>query len=76
MVLFHKIRLLTLIGGDTVSGSGVCRFCGSSGAAPLPAVGNVCADPDCQVSGWFGFFFFFLKKNNFIEIISLKNIKA
>ena len=35
--------------GGVVGGSGVCRFCGSSGALPLPALGNVCQDPDCQV---------------------------
>ncbi|KAI5734120.1 hypothetical protein M8J77_002638 [Diaphorina citri] len=28
--------------------SGVCRFCGLTGTSGLLAIGNVCADPDCQ----------------------------
>ena len=36
-------------GAGSVGGSGVCRFCGASGASALPAVGNVCQDADCQV---------------------------
>ena len=28
---------------------GTCRFCGSSGAAGMLSLGNVCTDPDCQV---------------------------
>ena len=31
------------------AGPGVCRFCGASGNTGLLAIGNVCADPDCQV---------------------------
>lgn len=29
--------------------SGVCRFCGATGSSGLLAIGNVCADHDCQV---------------------------
>ena len=29
--------------------AGVCRFCGTTSNTGVLAVGNVCADPDCQV---------------------------
>ena len=29
---------------------GVCRFCGTTSNSGVLAIGNVCADPDCQVS--------------------------
>lgn len=29
--------------------SGVCRFCGATGTSGLLAIGNVCADHECQV---------------------------
>lgn len=29
--------------------SGVCRFCGATGTSGLLAIGNVCADQECQV---------------------------
>lgn len=29
--------------------SGVCRFCGATGNSGLLAIGNVCADHECQV---------------------------
>lgn len=40
-------------GGTTSHGagaSGVCRFCGATSNSGLLAIGNVCADYDCQVS--------------------------
>lgn len=30
--------------------SGVCRFCGATGSSGLLAIGNICADQECQVS--------------------------
>lgn len=39
-------------GGPSGRGSatnGVCRFCGATGNSGLLAIGNVCADHDCQV---------------------------
>lgn len=30
------------------TGTGVCRFCGATGNSGLLAIGNVCADQDCQ----------------------------
>lgn len=33
-----------------VGTSGVCRFCGTTGTSGLLAIGNVCADHECQVS--------------------------
>lgn len=32
----------------TSVGVGVCRFCGTTGQQGLLAIGNVCADADCQ----------------------------
>lgn len=32
-----------------VGTSGVCRFCGATGTSGLLAIGNVCADQECQV---------------------------
>jgi E3 ubiquitin-protein ligase MYCBP2 len=29
--------------------SGVCRFCGTTGNSGLLAIGNICADQECQV---------------------------
>lgn len=40
-------------GGTRTKGagtSGVCRFCGATGTSGLLAIGNVCADHECQVS--------------------------
>lgn len=31
------------------SGTGVCRFCGATSNSGLLAIGNVCADHECQV---------------------------
>lgn len=38
-------------GGGSGTGvvSGVCRFCGATGTSGLLAIGNICADHDCQV---------------------------
>lgn len=36
-------------GGGTGVVSGVCRFCGATGTSGLLAIGNICADHDCQV---------------------------
>jgi E3 ubiquitin-protein ligase MYCBP2 len=30
--------------------AGTCRFCGATGSSGLLAIGNVCADQECQVS--------------------------
>lgn len=30
--------------------AGTCRFCGARGSSGLLAIGNVCADHQCQVS--------------------------
>ena len=30
--------------------SGVCRFCGATGNSGLLAIGNICADQECQVN--------------------------
>lgn len=30
--------------------SGVCRFCGTTGSSGLLAIGNVCAEQECQVN--------------------------
>ena len=32
----------------TGGGKGVCRFCGTTSNTGLLAIGNVCADPECQ----------------------------
>lgn len=29
--------------------TGICRFCGTTGSSGLLAIGNVCADSECQV---------------------------
>ena len=35
--------------GTPGKGPGVCRFCGTTSNTGVLAIGNVCADPDCQV---------------------------
>ena len=45
------IVLLPSLGKTSVGslGVGMCRFCGSTDNTGILAIGNVCAEPECQV---------------------------
>lgn len=43
--------------------SGVCRFCGATGNSGLLAIGNVCADHECQVNLFFGLLILLIIQN-------------
>ena len=51
-ILFNDPFIYIFIGKLSVGTIcvGVCRFCGSTDNTGILAIGNVCAEPECQVS--------------------------